>query len=204
MGKAHAGPGKALRRWRPEAQIIALSATVGNAEELAGWLQARLITSEWRPVPLHLATCADLTVEVRRVRQASTEKAEAASGPPPRPLIGPSSNPVAAVLDDAHAQGGQVLIFVNTRRSAVAEAKRLGKRMSKRLRKEDPSRSRILDDLANGLEKKAEGATAMALADRSTLATSLRGHVIDKGLEKGGLHSTTSPPAHYVAIAPMV
>ena len=154
-----------LRRWRPEAQIIALSATVGNAEELAGWLQARLITSEWRPVPLHLATCADLTVEVRRVREASTEKAEVAPGPPPRTLIGPSSNPVVAVLDDAHAQGGQVLVFVNTRRSAVAEAKRLGKRMSKRLRKEDPSRSRILDDLANGLEKKAEGATAMALAE---------------------------------------
>ena len=83
-----------LRRWRPEAQIIALSATVGNAEELAGWLQARLITSEWRPVPLHLATCADLTVEVRRVREASTEKAEVAPGPPPRTLIGPSSNPV--------------------------------------------------------------------------------------------------------------
>ena len=191
-----------LRRWRPEAQIIALSATVGNAEELAGWLQARLITSEWRPVPLHLATCADLTVEVRRVREASTEKAEVAPGPPPRTLIGPSSNPVAAVLDDAHAQGGQVLVFVNTRRSAVAEAKRLGKRMSKRLRKEDPSRSRILDDLANGLEKKAEGATAMALAEcvRGGVAfhhaglTSKQRSIIEDAFRTGDLVAIVATP----------
>ena len=194
--------GRRRRRWRPEAQIIALSATVGNAEELAGWLQARLITSEWRPVPLHLATCADLTVEVRRVREASTEKAEVAPGPPPRTLIGPSSNPVAAVLDDAHAQGGQVLVFVNTRRSAVAEAKRLGKRMSKRLRKEDPSRSRILDDLANGLEKKAEGATATALAEcvRGGVAfhhaglTSKQRSIIEDAFRTGDLVAIVATP----------
>ena len=33
-------------------QIIGLSATMGNPEELAKWLNAQLITSEWRPVDL--------------------------------------------------------------------------------------------------------------------------------------------------------
>ena len=37
----------------PDIQILALSATIGNAEELAGWLNSKLIQSEWRPVTLY-------------------------------------------------------------------------------------------------------------------------------------------------------
>ncbi len=33
-------------------QILALSATIGNPEELAGWLQAELVIDNWRPVRL--------------------------------------------------------------------------------------------------------------------------------------------------------
>lgn len=42
-----------LRRLLPEVQIIALSATIGNPEELAEWLDANLIIDDWRPVKLH-------------------------------------------------------------------------------------------------------------------------------------------------------
>ncbi|MHA1852946.1 MAG: DEAD/DEAH box helicase, partial [Candidatus Heimdallarchaeaceae archaeon] len=35
-----------------QAQIVALSATIKNADEIARWLQARLVVSEWRPVEL--------------------------------------------------------------------------------------------------------------------------------------------------------
>ena len=35
-----------------DAQIIALSATIGNPEEIAQWSQAQLVTSEYRPVKL--------------------------------------------------------------------------------------------------------------------------------------------------------
>ncbi len=33
-------------------QLIALSATIGNPEELAAWLDARLVQDDWRPVRL--------------------------------------------------------------------------------------------------------------------------------------------------------
>lgn len=36
-----------------EVQIIALSATIGNPQELADWLDAKLIADTWRPVTLH-------------------------------------------------------------------------------------------------------------------------------------------------------
>ena len=48
-----------IRHKKPEAQIIALSATVGNCEELAKWLGAELIQSDWRPVSLHSGTLTE-------------------------------------------------------------------------------------------------------------------------------------------------
>lgn len=42
-----------LKQLLKNAQIIALSATIGNAEELAEWLNAGLVVDEWRPVKLH-------------------------------------------------------------------------------------------------------------------------------------------------------
>ena len=41
-----------LRKLNPGMQIIGLSATVANGPELADWLDAELVTSEWRPISL--------------------------------------------------------------------------------------------------------------------------------------------------------
>ena len=42
-----------LRQLLPKAQIIGLSATIGNPEELSSWLDAGLVIDNWRPVRLH-------------------------------------------------------------------------------------------------------------------------------------------------------
>ena len=42
-----------LKKLLKNVQIIALSATIGNAEELAEWLNADLVVDDWRPVKLH-------------------------------------------------------------------------------------------------------------------------------------------------------
>jgi len=42
-----------LRQLLKKVQIIALSATIGNPEELAEWLDANLVIDSWRPVELH-------------------------------------------------------------------------------------------------------------------------------------------------------
>lgn len=41
-----------LRRILKKMQLIALSATIGNPKELAGWLNAELVEDNWRPVEL--------------------------------------------------------------------------------------------------------------------------------------------------------
>ena len=52
-----------LKQLLKKAQIIGLSATIGNAKELAEWLHADLVVDEWRPVKLHKGIYLDGEVE---------------------------------------------------------------------------------------------------------------------------------------------
>jgi len=52
-----------LKKLLKNAQIIGLSATIGNAEELAEWLNADLVVDDWRPVKLHKGIYIDGKIE---------------------------------------------------------------------------------------------------------------------------------------------
>ena len=52
-----------LKKLLKNVQIIGLSATIGNAEELAEWLGAELVVDDWRPVKLHKGIYLDGKVE---------------------------------------------------------------------------------------------------------------------------------------------
>jgi helicase len=52
-----------LRQLAPKAQMLALSATINNAKELAGWLDADLMISEWRPVKLYSGVSYDSKIK---------------------------------------------------------------------------------------------------------------------------------------------
>ncbi len=52
-----------LKQLLKNSQFIGLSATVGNAEELAEWLDADLVVDDWRPVKLHKGIYYDGKIE---------------------------------------------------------------------------------------------------------------------------------------------
>lgn len=52
-----------LKKLLKNVQIIGLSATIGNAEELSEWLDADLVVDEWRPVKLHKGIYFDGKIE---------------------------------------------------------------------------------------------------------------------------------------------
>ena len=52
-----------LMQLLPKAQIIALSATIGNPQELAAWLKADLVEDDWRPVILRKGVYLDGEIE---------------------------------------------------------------------------------------------------------------------------------------------
>src|SRR5213593_489847 len=51
-----------MRQVNPNLQIIALSATIRNSAELAAWLKAEHVWSDWRPVPLRSGVMFNGTV----------------------------------------------------------------------------------------------------------------------------------------------
>jgi helicase len=52
-----------LRQVLKNVQFLSLSATIGNPEELAEWLDAKVIKDNWRPVKLHKGVYLDGEIE---------------------------------------------------------------------------------------------------------------------------------------------
>ena len=94
-----------LLKLNPDIQVLALSATIKNATEIAEWLKANPITTEWRPVPLREGIHYDGEIQFKDGSSRFVSKTV--------------PNPVFDIALDVVREGGQVLIFAETRRSAV-------------------------------------------------------------------------------------
>jgi helicase len=108
-----------LRRRNPGAQVVALSATVTNADELAAWLDAELVASEWRPTELRRGVYYD--------GQIAFEEAPVKRIPPTAERAGaPAADAddaaTRALVRDTLEGGGQCLVFVRSRRAAESLA----------------------------------------------------------------------------------
>ena len=152
-----------IRHLLPEAQIITLSATVGNSQDLADWLDSDLIVSQWRPVSLEYATLAELDLEPRAIQKSELSTSSNLS--PPRKLEGPKSHVAWAALSDVYEQDGQLLVFVAARRSAQSEAKKLSQRMYKYLSKHNPDVLPALKELSEKLSRSSNSAMGDTLAE---------------------------------------
>lgn len=103
-----------FRRFNPELQVIALSATIGNSKEVADWLDAVHVSSTWRPTPLKEGVYYDGTVHFTDNSKLS---------------VSGSKDPIWALIRDSILEGGQCLVFVNTRKSTETLATRYAPHM---------------------------------------------------------------------------
>ncbi len=112
-----------LKRLCPGAQILALSATVGNAKELAEWLSAELVESDYRPVLLERGIEVNGKVVYDTGREDRLEST--------------SRMPEIRITEDTLKKGKQIIVFYSTKRNAEAGAERLASSASKSLSTED-------------------------------------------------------------------
>jgi helicase len=144
-----------LRSLNSDLQTVALSATIGNAGELADWLDAGLVDSDWRPIDLQ-----------KGVHYGDALHLE--DGTQSRVAVGNSEDQTAAVVRDTLEDDGSSLVFVNSRRNAEAAARRLTGTTERFLSGEerealaavadeirDVSDTETSDDLADAVEKGA-------------------------------------------------
>lgn len=96
-----------LRQVNPRLQILALSATIRNSNEIAEWIGAELVLSDWRPVPLKKGVYLDGEIifedgERRKIKVQGSD--------------------LETLSHDVLQEKGQLLIFVNTRKSSQTVA----------------------------------------------------------------------------------
>ena len=108
-----------FRQLNPGAQVIALSATVTNAKDIADWLKAELVQSEWRPVKLRPGVYCNGEITF------SDGKSEDAA------------LTIEGLVGDSVKQGGQCLMFVSARKYCESEADRLCPVVERLLTKEE-------------------------------------------------------------------
>ena len=132
-----------LRKVNPGLQTVALSATVGNADVIADWLDAGLVESDWRPIDLrmgvHFGNAIDFADGSKR--EVPVERGE-----------DQTARLVADALDTQEdGQGGSSLVFVNSRRNAESSARKLTDVTGPRLTDDERDRLRELAEEIRGV-----------------------------------------------------
>ena len=90
-----------LKLLETKPQIVGLSATITNSDEIADWLECTLVKNDWRPVPLSEGVCDEGQVTMSDGKTFEVE----------RTLMG---TPIDLGVQSVK-QGGQSLVFAETR-----------------------------------------------------------------------------------------
>ncbi|MGC8648291.1 MAG: DEAD/DEAH box helicase [Candidatus Micrarchaeia archaeon] len=133
-------------------QIVALSATIGNAEEIAEWLSAKLVKSDYRPVPLKKGVVSGKRVfYIYEGGQAEEE------------LNSNEELPELMVVEDTLHIKKQVLIFYATKRNAESGATRISTLVSGKLTEEEKKKlAELSEAVMNVLQRPTEQCKKLA------------------------------------------
>jgi len=120
-------------------QIIALSATINNHKELAEWLDARAVKSDYRPVKLYngLFLLGKINWHPKK----------------PALKLGVDLPPVFEIARDTVHMGKQSMIFVSTRKRAESLAEKLGEILRPYIKPQEKSDLvKVSYDISHALE----------------------------------------------------
>ncbi len=120
-----------MRQLNPDLKVLGLSATIKNAHQIAKWLEADCILSQWRPVPLKEGIYYNCKIHFN-------------DGERKKLNIPSVSKDLGWIACQTITDGGQVLVFVNTRRSTQATAREIAKIIPMHLNKETKDKLEIL------------------------------------------------------------
>lgn len=172
------------KRIFPHAQIIGLSATIGNAEDIADWLGADLIKSDFRPVNL--------------IKKVYFE-GELVNGK--KEHINLVEDPLSDIMLYLIKNNKQALIFSQTKKSAIANAKLISKLIEPKLISRDRiALSEIANEVLNVLDRPTSQCEEVSQLIRSGVAFHHAGlinkqrHAIENGFRAGLIKYIVATP----------
>ncbi len=171
-----------LMLMNPEMQVIALSATISNASMVADWLKAELVSSVWRPVPL---------------REGVYHDGELWFSDNTRKGIDGGKEPVWALVEDTVREGGQSLVFVNSRRSTESLATKMAPKMRKLggSRLDDDSRTVLEgEDESTSVGRKLAACVEAGVAFHHAGLSSEQRRAVEKGFRSGEVRCIVATP----------
>ena len=104
-------------------QIVGLSATITNSDEIADWLDCRLVKNDWRPVPLSEGVCDGGTVTMSSGKTFEVD-------------LSLRGTPIELGVQSVQ-QGGQSLVFAETRARSKSLATKASDVISQMLEKKE-------------------------------------------------------------------
>lgn len=99
----------AARYTNPDTRILGLSATISNIQDVSGWIDAKTVVSDFRPVKLEKGVMFNRKLEFEDGQE----------------VLFSNRNELSAICEYYIAQGGQLLIFVNSRKRSEDQARKL-------------------------------------------------------------------------------
>jgi helicase len=169
-----------MRSRNPAMQVIGLSATIGNPQLLAGWLEAELVTSTWRPVDLRQGVFWNDRIHFRE-------------GDRKIKRVSKNYEDLNLCLDTID-EGGQCLVFVSSRRNAEAFAKRA----AGAIKSEDPDLRVCAEQLSAHAETEMAKNLALCVSRGSAfhhagLSREER-KIVEEGFRRGLIKCISSTP----------
>lgn len=171
-----------LMKRNPELQIIALSATISNAMDLSIWLDAKLVVDDWRPVDLYEGVYFNdvITFEDREQKHVPSEK-----------------EPIWALIKQTVEEGGQCMVFVNSRRSTESLAVKFSDNMAKYVSGPLSKKDTVL--LTGGTEpttlgKKLTGCIASGTAFHHAGLTYTQRKYVEENFRSGSIKCIVATP----------
>jgi helicase len=173
-----------LRKFNPDLQVIALSATIKNSKELASWLEAEHVSSEWRPVPLKEGVFLDGAI---RFTDNTTRKVE------------DKGDAVWSLIRDSLQEGGQCLVFVNTRKSTESLAAKYASLMKDFIKERielEKDAERVLEEESEptSVGKRLRTCIKKGIAFHNAGLTNEQRRLVENAFKKGDIRCIIATP----------